>query len=72
MTEVLGELKDIAARNGISCTCGSREYKVKIQYSAVELICADCGAKLRLPAATDEDLEDLCCCYTLKIGGREA
>ncbi len=72
MTEVLGELKDIAARNSISCTCGSREYKVKIQYSAVELICADCGAKLRLPAATDEDLEDLCCCYTLKIGGREA
>ena len=58
--------------NEASCTCGSREYKVKVQYSAVELICADCGAKLRLPAATDEDLEDLCCCYTLKIGGREA
>lgn len=70
MTEVLGELKDIAARGGISCDCGSKDYKVKIHYSAVELICADCGAKLRLPAATDEDLEDLCCRYTLVIGGK--
>ena len=72
MTEVLGELRDIAARGGVSCTCGSRKYKVKILYSAVELTCADCGAKLRLPAATGEDLEDLCCKYTLLIGGKEA
>lgn len=72
MTEVLGELKDIAARGGVSCTCGSKKYKVKILYSAVELTCADCGAKLRLPAATGEDLEDLCCKYTLLIGGKEA
>lgn len=72
MTEVLGELKDIAARGGVSCTCGSKRYKVKILYSAVELTCADCGAKLRLPAATGEDLEDLCCKYTLLIGGKEA
>jgi len=71
MTEVLGELKDIAARGGVSCTCGSKRYKVKILYSAVELTCADCGAKLRLPAATGEDLEDLCCKYTLLIGGKE-
>lgn len=72
MTEVLGELRDIAARGGVSCTCGSKKYKVKILYSAVELTCADCGAKLRLPAATGEDLEDLCCKYTLLIGGKEA
>lgn len=68
MAEVLGELKDIAARGGISCSCGTKEYKVKVLYSAVELTCADCGAKLRLPAATGEDLEDLCCRYTLTIG----
>lgn len=71
MTEVLGELKDIAGRDGISCHCGSKQYKVKVHYSAVELECAQCGAKLRLPAATGEDLEDLCCHYTLLIDGKE-
>lgn len=70
MHEVLGELKDIAARGGVSCACGSKEYKVKVLYSSVELECAHCGAKLRLPAATGEDLEDLCCQYTLTIGGK--
>lgn len=70
MTEVLGELKDIAARNGIGCACGSKNYKLKVHYSSVELECADCGAKLRIPAATGEDLEDLCCQYTLTIGGK--
>ncbi len=68
MAEVLGELRDIAARGGISCTCGSKDYKVEVRYSSVELTCAACGAKLRLPAATGEDLEDLCCRYTLQIG----
>ncbi len=71
MTEVLGELKDIAARDGVSCRCGSKEYKVKVHYSSVELECAQCGARLRLPAATGEDLENLCCHYTLLIGGKE-
>ncbi len=70
MTEVLGELKDIAQRGGISCQCGSGEYKVKVLYSSVELTCGRCGARLRLPAATGEDLEDLCCRYTLTIGGK--
>ena len=69
MTEVLGELKDIAARGGISCTCGSKRYKINVHYSAVELECADCGGKLRIPAATGEDLEDLCCQSTLVIRG---
>lgn len=71
MTESLGELKDIAARGGVSCSCGSKNYKVKVLYSAIELICADCGAKLRIPATTGEDLEDLCCRYTLMIGVKE-
>lgn len=71
MTEVLGELKDIAGREGITCVCGAKNYKVKIHYSSVELECAQCGAKLRIPAATGDDLEDLCCQYTLKIGRKE-
>ncbi len=70
MTEVLGELKDIAQRGGIPCECGAKDYKVKVLYSSVELTCAQCGAKLRLPAAIGEDLEDLCCRYTLTIGGK--
>lgn len=68
MTEVLGELKDIAGRGGISCTCGAKDYKMRVHYSSVELECTACGARLRIPAATGEDLEDLCCQYTLTIG----
>ncbi len=72
MTETLGELKDIAARDGISCVCGSKRYQVKIHYSNVELECGDCGRRLRIPAATGEDLEELCCQATLTIGGEES
>lgn len=71
MSEILGELKDIAQRGGISCACGSKQYKIKVNFSSVELECGECGARLRVPAATDEDLEDLCCHYTLLIGGKE-
>ena len=72
MYEVLSELKDIASReNGITCACGSHEYSIDIRRSAVDLTCCRCGAKLRLPAATDRDLDDLCCHMKLVIpGGR--
>ena len=56
MYEILSELKDIAARpDGITCACGSGRYGMEIRRSAVDLICRDCGAKLRIPAATDRD-----------------
>lgn len=67
MHEVLSELKEIARRDGISCTCGSKKWNLQVNYSSVDLICADCGGTLRLPAATDSDLEDICCKYTLQI-----
>ena len=71
MYEVLSELKDIAAREkGITCACGSRRYGMEIRRSAVDLVCRDCGAKLRVPAATDRDLDDLCCHMKLVIPGR--
>ncbi len=70
MEEVLSEVKDIAGRGGISCGCGSKEYGVKVGYSSVDLVCARCGATLRLPAATTEDLDDLCARYTLTIPGK--
>ena len=70
MYEVLSELKDIAARGGITCTCGSTRYTVQVRRGAVDLICADCGGRLRLPAATDKDLDDLCCRMKLTIKGK--
>ncbi len=73
MYEVLSELKDIAARDhGITCACGSGRYGMEIRRSAVDLVCRDCGAKLRIPAATDRDLDDLCCHIKLVIPGQQA
>ncbi len=69
MYEVLSELKDIAARDGISCTCGAKNCGMEVHGSAVDLICRQCGARLRVSAATDEDLDRLCCQYTLTIRG---
>lgn len=71
MYEVLSELREIAAReHGISCVCGSGEYAMEVRPAAVDLVCRRCGNKLRIGAATDEDLDRLCCRYTLKIGGK--
>ena len=72
MHEILSELRDIAQRGGVSCTCGSREWRLKVNYSSVELTCAQCGGTLRIPAATEEDITDLCCKPTLQIHGRQA
>lgn len=69
MYEVLSELKDIAQRGGIGCTCGAKNFSMAVHGSAVELTCQTCGGRLRIPAATDEDLDQLCCHYTLTIKG---
>ena len=71
MYEVLSELKDIAARDGISCACGSRGCSLDIHGGAVDLVCPACGGRLRVPAATDNDLDRLCCQYTLTIPGKK-
>ena len=71
MYEVLSELKDIAARDGISCACGSKGCSLDIHGGAVDLICPACGGRLRVPAATDNDLDRLCCQYTLTIPGKK-
>ena len=72
MYEVLSELRDIAARpGGITCACGSGRWGMEIRRSAVDLICRDCGAKLRVPAATDRDLDDLCCHMKLVLPGKK-
>lgn len=69
MAEMLGELRDIAARDGVSCTCGSHRWSLKVHYSSIELRCADCGGILRLNAGNQEDLSDLCCKTSLLIHG---
>lgn len=71
MYEVLSELKDIAARDGITCTCGAKNCAISVHGGAVDLVCRDCGGRLRVPAATDEDLDRLCCHYTLTIKGNK-
>ena len=70
MHEVLSELRDIAQRGGISCACGSREWRLQVNFSSVDLICGHCGATLRISAATADDLGDLCCKQTLIIRGK--
>lgn len=71
MGEVLGEVKEIAARGGISCGCGARDYGVKVGFSSVDLVCAHCGATLRLNAATPDDIDAVCAKYTLTIPGKK-
>lgn len=71
MGEVLSELKDIAARGGIKCACGCDQYGVKVGYSSVDVICAACGAVLRLPAATPDDIDGVCARYNLTIPGKK-
>lgn len=70
MKEVLSELKEIASRGGVSCTCGAGEFKMKIKFSTVELICAQCGGTLRIPAAVADDIDAICCKRTLTIHRR--
>jgi hypothetical protein len=70
MYEVLSELRDIAARGGITCGCGAAGCSLEVHGDAVDLICPACGGRLRVGAATDEDLDRLCCQYTLTIPGR--
>ena len=71
MGEVLAELRDIAAQKGVRCGCGCTDYGIKVGYSSVDLVCASCGAVLRLPAAAPGDLDDLCARYTITIPGKK-
>ena len=71
MGEVLSELRDIAARKGVSCGCGSTDYGIKVGFSSVDVVCARCGAALRLSAATHDDLDALCARYTVTIPGKK-
>lgn len=70
MHEILSELRDIAKRDGISCTCGSKSWGFQVNYSSVDVICTACSAQVRIPAATAEDIDDLCCKYTILIRGK--
>ncbi len=69
MQEVLSELREIARRDGISCTCGSHRWKLQVNYSSIDLFCADCGGAMRIPAAAARDIDDICCKTRLVIRG---
>ena len=70
MHEVLSEIRDIAARGGISCACGSQKWTFRVNFSSVDLICQACGAEMRIPAATADDIDDICCKSTILIRGK--
>lgn len=70
MHEVLSELKDIAQRGGISCTCGSKQWKLQVNYSSIDLLCPDCGGAARIGAATAGDIDDICCKDSIVIRGK--
>ena len=70
MYEVLSELKDIAARGGIGCSCGSKVWSMQVGRGSVDIICGECGGRLRISAAIDEDLDRLCCQMKLEIRGQ--
>lgn len=71
MQEVLSEIKEIAQRDGISCTCGSKRWSMDVRYASVLLRCADCNGVLKIPAGADVDIENICCQYTLTIKERK-
>ncbi len=71
MEEVLGELRDMVARDDISCSCGQRSFSMQLRFSAVELSCNACGGVLKIPAATAGDVDDLCCKTHLCIHGKK-
>lgn len=71
MQEILEELRDIGQRDGVSCTCGSKNFSMKINFSAVELECNQCKGSLKVPATTQTDIDDLCCKPMLTIRGHE-
>ena len=71
MHEVLSEIRDIAQRDGIRCTCGSKQWSFDVHYSSVDLFCTECGAEMRIPAATADDIDDICCKTTLLLHGKK-
>ena len=71
MHEVLSEVKDIAQRGGISCACGSKKWAFQLNYSSIDLVCGACGAEMRIPAATADDIDDICCKNTILIRGKQ-
>lgn len=71
MHEVLSEVRDIARRGGISCACGSGKLGIRVKYSAVEIVCEDCGAVLRIPAVVAADIDNICCKNSLIISGKK-
>ena len=70
MHEVLSEIRDIAQRGGISCACGSREWDFQVKPVQEQNLCPQCGAQMRVPAATADDIEDICCKNTILIRGK--
>lgn len=71
MEEVLMEIREIAGRDGISCVCGSHNWGFQVDFTTVEISCAKCGKATRIPATIAEDIDNICYCQNLVIGGNK-
>ena len=61
MVEVLSELKEIAQRDGISCTCGSTAGSSRSISAPSTCSAPTAGRAMRIWAATASDIDDICC-----------
>ena len=66
----LFEVADSISEIKTICSCGSKAYSMQVGRGSVDLICGKCGGRLRISAATDEDLDRLCCQMKLEIRGK--
>ena len=46
-------------------------YTHLVNFSSIDLFCADCGGAMRIPAATASDIDDICCKNKLVIHGQD-
>lgn len=71
MHEILSQIRDLGAQNGIVCTCGSDQWNLQVKFASVDIHCNTCGGVLRIPAATADHLEHLCYKIKLEIQGKK-
>lgn len=56
MLEILNRVHDIAEKGGVYCQCGSAAVEIVVLPNGVELVCAQCGTRLLVPAQDEQDI----------------
>ncbi len=63
--DVLCAARDLAARDGISCHCGSLRFTAAYDEGILRISCASCGASKTFPAKSNGDLANIMDCGML-------